>query len=431
MKKLNLPQLLKLNAYWVGLSFMWNALHPIILPAVLLNFVPDAKKNTYLGVLTFVGLVIAMLVQPLSGALSDNWHSHWGKRRPLIVLGTIFDFVFLVILGWAGGLTWLFIGYIGLQLSSNIAHGPLQGLLPDKVPQNQLGTASSLKTFMDMFSLIIASLLAGRLMDSTTRDATLIMSVVMGVLAIGAVITIFGVHENPSDSSQGSQSPGDALQSNQRMNLGTFRGLGGEIFRINFRENTAYWWLIAERGLFLLGIYGVQAFAQYYLQDVLRVPDPPKQTGDLLAAITIGLVILVLIGGWLTDRFGAKKVLYAASVITTIGMSLMLLARDMSTLTIFASIVGGGIGLFLTSNWALANALAPADQAGKFLGLTNLATAGSGALARLEGPAIDALNAAAPGQWLGYTALFVFGALCTFASMFLLSRIRLEKTAMH
>jgi hypothetical protein len=56
--------------------------------------------------------------------------------------------------------------------------------------------------------------------------------------------------------------------------------------------------------------------------------------------------------------------------------------------------------------------------------LTNLATAGSGALARLEGPAIDALNAAAPGRWLGYTALFVFGAACTFASLFLLQKIQ-------
>jgi MFS family permease len=421
MKKLNLPQLLTLNAYWVGISFMWNSLHPIILPAVLLNFVPDAKKNTYLGLLTFVGLAIAMIVQPLAGALSDNWYSRWGRRRPLIVLGTLFDFVFLAVLGWAGGLTWLFIGYIGLQLSSNIAHGPLQGLLPDKVPQNQLGAASSLKTFMDMLSLVIVSLLAGRLMDSTTRgarDATLILGVVITVLAVSAAITIFGTRENSTDLSQ-------SAQSTHRKNLSVFRALRGETFRINFRENTSYWWLIAERGLFLLGIYGVQAFAQYYLQDVLRVPDPPKQTGDLLAAITIGLVILVLIGGWLTDKFGAKKVLYAASVITTIGMSLMLLARDMTTLTIFASIVGGGIGLFLTSNWALANALAPSDQAGKFLGLTNLATAGSGALARLEGPAIDALNAAAPGRWLGYTALFVFGAVCTFTSMFLLSRIHI------
>ncbi|RJP53708.1 MAG: MFS transporter [Anaerolineaceae bacterium] len=415
MKRLSLPQLLALNAYWVGISFMWNALHPIILPAVLLNFVPDAKKNTWLGILTFVGLIIAMIIQPLAGALSDNWHSRWGRRRPLIVLGTLFDFIFLAILGWAGGLTWLFIGYIGLQFSSNLAHGPLQGLLPDRVPASQLGTASSLKNFMDMLSLVIVSLLAGRLMDSSTRDATLILSVILAVLAVSAAITIFGTREEPTDSPQ----------SPQTKNLGALRGLRGDTFRINFRENASYWWLIAERGLFLLGIYGVQAFAQYYLQDVLRVPDPPKQTGDLLAAITIGLVILVLIGGWLTDKFGAKKVLYAASIITTIGMSLMLLARDMSTLTIFASIIGGGIGLFLTSNWALANALAPSDQAGKFLGLTNLATAGSGALARLEGPAIDALNDAAPGQWVGYTALFVFGAVCTFASMFLLKKIQI------
>ena len=46
MKKLSLLQMLVLNAYWVGLSFMWNSLHPIILPAVLLNYVPDDRKNT-------------------------------------------------------------------------------------------------------------------------------------------------------------------------------------------------------------------------------------------------------------------------------------------------------------------------------------------------------------------------------------------------
>ncbi len=266
-----------------------------------------------------------------------------------------------------------------------------------------------------MASLIIVSLLAGRLMDSSTRDPSLILGVILAVLALGASITILGTREEPSIADD---------TDSQLINV---RALSRDTFRINFRENTAYWFLIAERALFLLGIYGIQAFAQYYLQDVLRVPDPPKQTGDLLAAITFGLVLLVLIGGWLTDRFGAKKVLYAATIITTIGMSLMLLARDMSTLTVFASVLGGGIGLFLTSNWALANALAPSDQAGKFLGLTNLATAGSGALARLEGPAIDALNAAAPGQWMGYTALFIFGALCVFASMLLLQKIQLPQ----
>ncbi len=198
MKKLSFVQLLVLNAYWMGLSFMWNAIHPILLPAILLNYVPDAKKNTYLGLLTFVGLIVAMVVQPITGALSDGWKSRFGRRRPLAVFGTLFDFLFLSILAWARGFAWLFIGYIGLQFSSNIAHGPMQGLLPDRVPKSQLGVAASLKTFMDMFSLIVASLVAGRMLDPTTRNPTNLMLVVMGLLAISAAITILGVKESPS-----------------------------------------------------------------------------------------------------------------------------------------------------------------------------------------------------------------------------------------
>ena len=409
MKKLNLGQLLVLNAYWVGLSFMWNAIHPILLPAVLLNYVPDAKKNTYLGLLTFVGLIIAMVVQPITGALSDGWKSRFGRRRPLAALGTLFDFVFLSILAWAGGLTWLFIGYVGLQFSSNIAHGPMQGLLPDRVPQTQLGVASSLKTFMDMFSLIVASLLAGRLLDPVTRDPTRIMLVVMGLLAVSAAVTILGVKENPTHNAE--RADGKTLRTQ---------------FRIDFTENSSYWWLIAERLLFLVGIYGVQAFAQYYLQDVLRVPDPPRQTGDLLAALTVTMVVLVLVSGWLTDRYGAKRTLAIGTFISAVGMFLMLFATDMRGLLIIGSILGAGIGLFLTSNWALANTLAPEIEAGKYLGLTNLATAGSAALARLEGPALDWLNAAWPGAWVGYKGLFIFGAVCMFLSIFLLQKIQVK-----
>ncbi len=408
MKKLNFVQLIVLNAYWIGLSFMWNALHPILLPAVLLNYVPNDKKNTYLGLLTFVGLIIAMVVQPITGALSDGWRSRFGRRRPLAVLGTLFDFVFLSILAWAGGLTWLCIGYIGLQFSSNIAHGPMQGLLPDRVPQEQLGVASSLKTFMDMLTLILASLLAGQLLDPVTRNPTLIMLVVMGLLAVAASITIFGVKEEPSLESASSS--------------GSARSFFDQ-FRVRFSDNPSYWWLILERLVFLIGIYGMQSFAQYYLQDVMRVPDPPKQTGNLLAALTVTLVVLVLVGGWLTDKYGAKPILAIGTLIAGTGLFLMLFAIDMRGLLVLGSIFGAGIGLFLTSNWALANSLAPEGEAGKYLGFTNLATAGSAALARLEGPALDWSNAAWPGLWIGYKGLFIFGSLCIFLSVFLLQKI--------
>jgi MFS family permease len=202
----------------------------------------------------------------------------------------------------------------------------------------------------------------------------------------------------------------------------------GGLFHVEFRANMSYWWLIAQRGVFLLGIFGLQAFAQYYLRDVLQVENPVKTTGDLLAALTVGLVLLALLAGWLADKFGAKRVLYAASLLSTLGFVLLWLARTPAMLVLFGSVLGAGIGLFLTSSWALANRLAPAGESGKYLGLTNLATAGSGALARLEGPLIDAFNAAHPGLWLGYLGMFAFGALCTMLSAFLLNRVTIKES---
>jgi Na+/melibiose symporter-like transporter len=85
MKKItSFWQMVVLNTYWIGLSFKWNALHPIILPALMLNYAPEGLKNTYLGMLTFIGLVVAAILQPVAGAVSDGWHSRWGKRRPFI-----------------------------------------------------------------------------------------------------------------------------------------------------------------------------------------------------------------------------------------------------------------------------------------------------------------------------------------------------------
>jgi MFS family permease len=346
--------MLILNAQWVGISFMWNALHPIILPAVLLTYVPASQKNTYLGLLTFVGLLIAIVVQPISGAVSDGWASRYGRRRPLMSIGTALSCLFLIVLGGSGGLLWLFVGYVGLQVGSNIAQGPLQGLLRDRVPVSQLGLASSVKIFLDLLSLILAALAGGRLMDARTGNPTAILGVVFVLLVGSATVTILLM-------------PEEASYSPVRTHLPAF----GEEFKIDLRRNASYAWLIGERAVFLLGVYGLQVFGQYYLQDVLRVPNPPKQSGDVLAAIGAGIVALVLAGGWLSDKFGAKRILYVASGLTALGMTLLVVTTDLRGLTAFASIVGAGIGLFLTSNWALANGLAPAEEAGKVIDILN------------------------------------------------------------
>jgi MFS family permease len=392
---------------------MWNSLHVIILPAILIFMVPPAYKNTYLGLLTFFGLIIAMIVQPISGAVSDRWVSKWGRRRPLILSGTALDFLFLAFLGWSGGLIWVAIGYIGLQFSSNVAHGPMQGLMPDVVPRKQLGWASGFKNLMDMSGLVAASLLMGRLLSEETRHPVGVISIIAVVLAISAAITIIGVREKPVIVT---------AAENHRISI-------RKVFNVDLKLHSDYVWLIASRFFYLIGIYGVQTFAQYYIRDVLAVENPLQLTGDLLAALTLALIVFAVAGGRFGDRYGHRRVCLIASLVSAMGCVLLIWARNPITLVIFGSILGIGIGLFITSNWAMANQLAPIKEAGKFLGLTNLATAGAAAAGRLFGPLIDILNNVNPGAWWGYIGLFLLSALLISINAFLLLKLKSSRSA--
>ena len=421
-----------INVYWFGLAFMWNSLHPIILPAILLNFVPEKLKNTYLGGLTFLGLILAMIVQPMAGAISDRSTFRWGRRRPYILIGTLFDFAFLAVLGLAGSYWMLFAGYVLLQVSSNVAHGPAQGLIPDLVPENKRGIAAGAKNLADMGGLVAASLVAGNLMGQQNPGPAFLA---IGLLLLATMlITLLGVKEQPLVQNQVSRRAKVSRPSPKahRLRSGdlaeqpplpqTFAQKIRDTLSIDPRRYPDYCWLIASRFLILLGIYAVQSFAQYFIRDVLNAANPAQVTGDLMFSIGIALIALVFPAGYLSDRIGRKRLNAFAGLLGALGIFLLLFVTDYTSLLIFGGIIGAATGIFLSVNWALATDLIPKGEAGKYLGFSNLATAGAGAVARLGGPLIDLFNARQPGQ--GYSVLFVLGSLSLLAGVALRAKVR-------
>jgi Na+/melibiose symporter-like transporter len=408
-----------MNVYWFGLAFMWNALHPIILPALLLGLVPESLKNTYLGGLTFAGLVLAMAVQPLAGGLSDGTRSRWGRRRPWILAGTLLALVFLGGMALATGFLGLLAAYLLLQIASNSAHGPAQGLIPDLVPQEQRGLASGIKNLFDMLGLVVASLVAGQLMGG--GNSTPAFLVVGAVLVASALVTVLTTAEERTIDSGKS---GTVRHASGGTRPSPLRKGPSDVLRADFRRYPDFTWLIVSRFLVLLGIYAVQGFAQYFIRDVLRAANAPEVTGNLMAAIGLPLTLLVFPAGLLSDRFGRRRMNLVAGALIVPGLFLLILVRDTASLLAFGGLIGMGTGIFLSANWALATDLIPEQEAGKYLGLTNLATAGAGAAARLAGPLIDGLNALRPGLHLGYPALFVLASTSALIGTLLLFRIR-------
>ena len=111
---------------------MWNGIHPIFLPLLIIEMVPEGSKNTGLGLLSSVGLIIAFIIQPLSGALSDATR-HNGDAGALAVTGYLGRPALLTV--WhSGPTTGLAVGYLGLQFCSNSARRE-PWAHPDLVPK--------------------------------------------------------------------------------------------------------------------------------------------------------------------------------------------------------------------------------------------------------------------------------------------------------
>jgi MFS family permease len=314
---------------------------------------------------------------------------------------------------------WLVAGYLLLQIASNGAHGPAQGLIPDLVPEHRRGLASGIKNLFDMGGLVVTSLVAGQLMGSD--NPALAFALIGGVLLVSTAITVLGTPETDKDIGAPVAADADKVPA---PDPGVATGDTRALWRVDWRSHRDYAWLLVSRYLILLGIYAVQGFAQYYVRDWLGAPNAAEVTGNLMAAIGLALTLLVFPAGWLSDRMGRWQLNVLAGALAALGIFLLVFARSLLSLYLFGGLIGAATGIFLSVNWALATSLIPAAEAGKYLGLSNLATAGAGATARLAGPLIDGLNALRPGAYLGYPALFVLASGMTLAGTVLLLRIR-------
>jgi MFS family permease len=406
-------QVFFINAYWFGMSFMWNSLNAIVIPVIMLGLVSESVKNTWLGLIKVLGLIIAIIVQPVAGAISDGWISKWGRRRPMILIGTIGDVVFLAVLGWATGIWGVFIGFMLLQVCSNIAQGPLQGLLPDVVPADKIGIASGIKIFTEMIGLVIGMLALGMLIPKGTTHPTMAMLTIIIVLIVCAAITLIWSKEKPAPGKPG-----------QTINL--IEILRNTLVVWDVKAPRGYWWLLASRFFFLFGVTAVQTFAMYFIKDKVGADDPVKATTDLMAALGVFLMAFAVLSGWLGGKAGYIKMLVVAGVLGVSGSLLLLLAHSSIQLLIYGSMFGASTGIFLAANWSLANNMAQGEDAGKLMGLSNLATAGAPLIAQLLGGPIDLLNNMWPGRWHGYTMMFILTAF-----MILISTIVLVKVPEH
>jgi len=462
MKRLRWYDFITINIYWLGLNIATGAITPIILPYLVALFVPNEVKNTYLSIVRVAGLAVAMLIQPLAGMLSDRSTLRWGRRRPYIFVGTVLDMVFLAIIGWATNYWMVLAGIVLLQLSSNVAQGALQGLIPDLVPEDQRGRASGVKAIMELLPSILMAFTIGPLISKGHVGLSVVL--VMASLLLAMLITVFTVSEDPLREKPAAPIGPLAMRILflTVIFLAVTYGLGGLVALVNklleagsiiqlvavaltglaamagsiflgvyygarvgvgrdAQKYPAFIWWVVNRLMFLAAVGSIQGFAQYFLADVLRIPNAAGVTATLMAVVGVFLLLSALPSGYLADRFGRKRLVGWSGIVAAAGTFLLLFSFNVPMVLVSGCIIGVAAGVFMTTNWALGTDLVPPEEAGRYLGISNLAGAGAGIVgAGIGGPMADFFNAYRPG--LGYLVIFaIYGAL------FLLSTLTLTK----
>jgi MFS family permease len=468
-----------INVYWLGINVMVGSTTPLLLPYLVALFVPADRKNTYFATVRVITLAMAMMAQPIAGLLSDRNTSRWGRRRPFILGATLFNLLFLLVFGAAtffydpaeagsfqvAAYLTLLAGIVLLQTSSNMGHGALQGLIPDLVPEDQRGRASGVKSVMELLPIFLIALVID------VRRIWPSIGVLMGAYVVTMLITLFFVQEEPLQGAprdpirgrvfrlvalaaifvavtQGAswlvRASGGLLTRwgatvGQQVVVVGLAGLIGMTLSIfvgvyvgawvgigrGAREHTSFIWWVINRLLFLAAVTAVQGFLQYFLVDAIgfSVEEAAQRTQLMLVVIGVFLVSGALGGGYLCDRTGRKRLVALSGLVAGGGTVVLLLSDSFAQVLVSGCFIGAAIGVFMATNWALGTDLCPPEEAGRYLGISNLAGAGAGIVGTgIGGPMADAFNALGPG--LGYRVTFGIYAALFLLSVVVLTRVR-------
>jgi MFS family permease len=392
---------------WVGLLFaanlgLWMAFFTpiqILLPNQI-SAIGAPGKEAALGWVTGIGALVAIIVNPLAGALSDRTRPRfggrtYGRRHVWTLTGAAMALVSLLALAAQHSVLGITLAWAAAQVGLNVMLASLTAAVPDRVPVAQRGAVSGWVGMPQALGLVVGAVLV----------TTLVTGVATGYVAMAVLLVLLSVPFALA-------TPDDPLPPAER------RGRTALWWAV-FRGHPDFAWAWGTRFLVQLGNAMGTLYLLYFLTDRVRVADPEGALLVMILLYTLGMVATAVIGGRLSDRSGRRKIFVIWSGVVMAAAALVLaIWPNWPAALVASALLGAGFGVYLAVDTALITQVLPAatDRA-KDLGVINIASAAPQVL----GPAIAAPLVTHLG---GYPTLFAATAAVTLLGSVMVVRIR-------
>lgn len=486
LPRLRWSQIVAISIFYFANNFQWSALLTIIIPSQVFKMVGDLQKGEALAFVLIPGAFVALIANPLSGMLSDRMRGKlagWGRRRPYILFGTLLNAAGLLGMAAAPTIPTLLIAFLVVQFSSSAAQSPFHALLPDIVPLEQRGITSGVMGLLLIAGNIAGVIVAGLFADSTLplplyrQHLWIAYAIIVGVTIVLMLITVISVRERASLSAQAMQQEiqqtgnGDGVSASRRpswlnralllpvfltagailvlwglMTLWNMFHLAGiqisgdvqqvvlevvatvgllYLFDFRPRRDPDFAWVFLTRLVTMLGIYTIQTFLQYYMHDVVGSLHPEQDTRSFIIFVSLTSLFSALAAGWLSDRFGRKRMVYVAGSLMALVGFIFVVTRSLPVVLAAGALFGFGYGAYQSVDWALvADVLPSRHHYARDMGIWSIALGLPQVIAPvIGGPIIDAFTRS--GQPVaGYQLLFIMAIIYCIAGTVTVRYIR-------
>jgi MFS family permease len=381
------PNQFVLSAFWFAWELHWSALLGAAMQAQVARFIAPGGIGTATAILAGAGAFFSIASQFLAGRASDAA----GRRIPFLVVGTLLDVAALFGFALAPSFSTVVLAFVAVQIAFNIAGGPYQALIPDRVPRERQGSASGVMALFRLAGIAGGLLLAKQLVKQpdqvTAAQVThglLSLAVALGVvLLIALAITVFGVHDDVREKSEESAPIGA------------------------WPDRPSFTWLIVSRSLVSMGLYLILPFFAFFLRFALHVQDYLHTSLNLLLIMNGFSLVGTVPAGLIADRLPKKTIMYAALAALAVGAFALARLPGIAGMDVLAAAIGIGWGAYYAVDWALACNLLPDGRAGALMAIWNIGASGPQVLSPLIGGIlVDRIGAVTGDKGAGYRLLF-------------------------